>query len=429
MTAQEARDKLAEEWRAADPQTPDDIANFYRYSIHQARDLEAFHTDPQRQMWTNSLCQVAAQIECNVYVDVGSGLGHDLRAIKDTVHHVRACGVEPCYDLASRYSDDFEVYADAAFAPIEEADLISCFDVLEHVPDPETWLAAIISRAKIGAWLLETCATFDRGTPLHLKSHVGWHPGRVLEQHGFVCTATNGRLRMWRRDSLTRVPQHTLLMCVFRDVAKETFMSVVNMCRVQPNMYWRVIMGGEAGINRARSVAVSRWYRETADDVFLMVDDDIVWTPEDATRIVKLCREGHDIIAGAYPVRSGSHLAIRSIEADLTLGAGQEPVEAQWVSTGFFAVHRRVVAEMIKTLPLCHVDKESAFWPMFDFAVVDDEMTGGPIYLSEDWYFCNRARELGFKSWIDTRPILGHMAQLKVSAMNMGVLQKAFGVG
>lgn len=429
LTAQEARGLLADEWRAADPKTPEEVREFYRTALHQAADLEAFHERADRAMWTDVLLQIARQITCDVYVDIGSGLGTDLAAIdRELGIDVEAIGVEPCDDLRRRYEDAFATVRDVAEAPIERADLISCFDVLEHVYDPEAWLTGIVQRMKVGSWLLETCATADIGTPLHLRTNAGWHPGHVMEANGFVCTGAYGRLRIWRRDALEPIVQNTIIMCIFRDVAKETFQSVINTLRAQPEMHWRVAIGGEAGINRARSAAVSRWYRETADDVFLMVDDDIVFAPADARRIVNLCRGGHDIIAGAYPVRDGSHLAIRALESDLMLGPGREPVEVEWASTGFFAVHRRVVAEMVKHLPLCHIEQEWAFWPLFDFAVVEDKVSGGPIYLSEDWFFCHAARKLGFQTWVDCQPILGHMANVMVSAANMHVLQQALTV-
>ena len=86
---------------------------------------------------------------------------------------------------------------DVADAPVEDADVLNCVDVLEHVVDPETWLGSIAHRAKEGCMLLESCATDDLGTPLHLASNRGWHPGRVLQTHGFERMAEEGRLRVW----------------------------------------------------------------------------------------------------------------------------------------------------------------------------------------------------------------------------------------
>lgn len=189
---------------------------------------------------------------------------------------------------------------------------------------------------------------------------------------------------------------------------------------------WFEQTGGEAGINRARSIQASRWYRETTSDVFLMVDDDVVFDPEDANGIVDRCREGYDVIAAAYPTGDASHLAVRTLgETSLRFGPDVLPLEMRYVATGFFAVHRKVVDAMVRTLPLCHANTSWAFWPLFDFSVVDDEEAGGFNYLSEDYTFCDRARSLGFKVWLDMTISLDHLALQPLNIVNMSDVHHA----
>jgi SAM-dependent methyltransferase len=230
-TALEARQVLADEWLARDPQTPAEINAFYRTAEHLAPDLEAFHADPARQAWTSALVQTAQQYlpltETKLYIDIGAGLGHDLRAVREAVPEALVVGVEPSHVLVAGYAQEFAVWADAADAPIEGADLLSCIDVLEHVPEPETWLGDIARRAKVNAVLLETCATFDFGTPLHLRANAGWHPGRVLEANGWQQIGATGRMRYWQKRPAP-VKHTSLMIAAYRGVATDTFLAIVS---------------------------------------------------------------------------------------------------------------------------------------------------------------------------------------------------------
>ncbi len=193
---------------------------------------------------------------------------------------------------------------------------------------------------------------------------------------------------------------------------------------------WREQLGGEAGIDRARSIQASKWFRETDDDVFLMVDDDIVFTPDDANSIVDKCRDGYDVIAAAYPTGDASHLAIRTLgESMLRFGPDVEPMEMRHVSTGFFAVHRRVIAAMVDVLPECNTTAYWRYWPLFRYSVEDDPQAGGVNNLSEDYYFCNRARALGFKVYLDMSIAVGHDVLARFNVVNMEQVYHALRYG
>jgi hypothetical protein len=437
-SAAEARATLAAEWAEWDPQTPEDIAAFYRDAEHQEADLDAFHEASERQGWTRLLLYFAGQIIASVQaaenpdarvrvIDIGSGAGHDLRALRDAYSDLDLYGVEPNLKLRARTNERLAdapvwVFDSVEHAPIETADLLNCVDVLEHLPDPEAFTAGIASRAMVGAMLIETSATFDIGTPLHLACNRGWLPGRCLEEHGWEQVVTAGRLRVWRRMGTEKRVSTALILCCYRSISQPTHRAIVQLLTHdrQNKLGWREHHAGEAGINRARSIMASRWWKDTADDVFLMLDDDITFEPEDAERLVTLCREGHDVIAAAYPVRDGGHIAMRTFGAQtIDFGPKSEPVEVRHASTGFFAVHRRVLNALIPTLPLCHANMQWSFWPIFDYRVVPDEGAGGFNYLSEDYNFCELARSLGFKVWIDPSIRLGHLGQVPINIANM----------
>lgn len=222
----------------------------------------------------------------------------------------------------------------------------------------------------------------------------------------------------------------TLILCAYRSVSLPTHGCVMRLFGTPSENHWREQLGGEAGIARSRSIQVSRWFRDTDEDVFLMIDDDIVFDPDDANNLVARCRDGYDVIAAAYPTGDASHLAIRTLgPTRLQFGPGIEPTEMRHVATGFFAVHRRVIAAMVANLRYCNSNTSWAFWPLFGFAVEDDPEAGGYNNLSEDYYFCNRARALGFKVYLDMQTCIGHEVKARLNVVNMEQVYNALRSG
>jgi SAM-dependent methyltransferase len=431
---EEARSALAAEWASRNPTTPEEIHAFYVNAHGIRADLEAWHETRPRQLMTLVLATVAQQIKAKSVVDIGAGTGADLQALRKT-GLTDLCGVEPNSALRLAIeADGIRCHDAVAAAPIEDADLITCLDVLEHVPDPDTFLAEIARRArsggaKPGAVLIETTSTYDTGTPLHLRANRAWHPGRVLERHGWQLINSIGSIRVWQRANAARTGAATaIILCAYRTVTIPTFLAIQTLANRPKG--WRVITKtGDALVSRARSVAASRWLQETDDDVFLMVDDDITFQPEVAEQVVRLARE-RDIACAGYPVRSGQHLALRGLEGpniDIGFGPAEQPLEIQYAATGFLAVHRRVLEQLAKTLTLCHEDQPWAFYPFFLPMLV--EIDGVMVYLSEDWAFSERARAAGFKVWLDPAARIGHLATVELNVANMAAVAKAVAEG
>lgn len=422
MTEADARAALAAEWAQANPKTPAEIEEFYRTSRALSDDLEIWHASAARQEMTDMVVYVAGKIEAKSAVDIGCGRGDDIQALLDV--GVSAYGVEPNQHL--REAGLYLLYGTKYIsptvdsAPIETTDLLVCIDVLEHIPDPETWLGKIARRAHIGAVLVETCATSDIATPLHLEANRGWHPGHCLELAGWTRIDQRGRVRVWQRVQ-EEMPEHTsLLLCAYRACSIPTMTSILQLAASG----WRFMpKWGDALISRSRSQIVSVWHAETADDVWLMVDDDVTFDPIAAERVVALAREKRSIACAAYPVGDGSYTAVRSHNrAPLEFGPDLPPVEVDFAATGFMACHRDVVDALAATLPLCHADEPWAFRYYFQPMVAPLISTSGQevlAALSEDWSLCLRARQLGFTIWMDPTVRLGHLKQIPISVANM----------
>jgi hypothetical protein len=276
VDATTAREALSACWQARDPKTPEEILEFYRTAGPELEDdLTAFHQSPERQKWTVGLVHIAKTFKAKITIDIGAGAGHDLRALRDEVGVERIIGVEPNDRLRNRLAaEGFEMAASIVDVDIDQADVISCFDVLEHVVDPEAFLGFIASQARLGCVLLETCATFDTEIPLHLAANRGWRTGRCMETYGWERVGDDGRQRAWMRQGSENRLSTALIPVTARSVSMPTHRSIVKLLTSDPEnkLGWREFPASESGLLRARNIAASRWYTETADDVFLMVE-------------------------------------------------------------------------------------------------------------------------------------------------------------
>lgn len=404
----DTRAALADEWNRRSPSTPEEIAAFYRDSESLGPDLDAWHATPERQEWTRTIVAVVGANGAQSVLDVGAGTGADLMALRAAFPDIALAAVEPNDALRYALAPTIAGLVDIADVGIQ-FDLVICIDVLEHVPDPDALLAQIVTRVKPGGILIEATATHDQSTPLHLPQHAEWEPTDALLGAGFRPVETADRLVVWQRQKV--VDEATVIVVAHREVSAPT----VECLFALHEFGWPVTLRyGDALIDRARAKAVSDWYRNETTDVFLMIDDDIVFSAEDAVRVVDLAREKRSIACGAYPVGGGEHMASRGWPGqELHWGAEFEPVEIRWPATGFMAVHRDVVKALTESMPICYVTQPDAFWPMFQpFALGDN-------YLSEDYAFGQRALDLGFPTWMDPKTILHHLKIQALSVLNM----------
>mgnify|MGYP001608892283 CR=1 FL=1 len=173
-------------------------------------------------------------------------------------------------------------------------------------------------------------------------------------------------------------------------------------------------VSGDALVSRSRSIVASAFLRSDCD-VLLTIDSDIWFRTEDALRLVERCRGGHDLIGALYMTRNmDTQPASILPDGRLIFHAGAEPVEVPFLSTGFMAVHRKVFERVrdMADLPHCHQDwndrgEDTSFWPFYMPFCIPWE-GDGHLYLSEDWAFCQRAKDAGFTCWLDPSIRLGH---------------------
>lgn len=170
---------------------------------------------------------------------------------------------------------------------------------------------------------------------------------------------------------------------------------------------------GDAAVDRARSIVGSTFLRSDAD-VMISIDSDIWFRPVDAISLAEKAMD-YDIIGALYMTRKINTQPAIMLPAGegVSFDPDAKPVETPFVSGGFTAVHRRVFERLSLELPLCHQGwsdrgADTSFWP-FNMPLVIPWGPEGHIYLPDDWAFVQRAKDAGFKVWLDPSIRLGHV--------------------
>jgi 2-polyprenyl-3-methyl-5-hydroxy-6-metoxy-1,4-benzoquinol methylase len=144
-----------------------------------------------------------------VVVDVGAGAGVFLRELLETVPDARVVAVEPGEDLAEQArAHGLQVVEKPVEACEElsgEADIVTSFEVIEHVHDPLAFVCAIAHLARPGGQILVTGLNGDGFDVQVLWSHAK----AVSPPHHLNFLSVRGLESLFHRAGLTRVEIET----------------------------------------------------------------------------------------------------------------------------------------------------------------------------------------------------------------------------
>jgi hypothetical protein len=163
----------------------------------------------------------------------------------------------------------------------------------------------------------------------------------------------------------------------------------------------------ESAVHRARNYCADEFLR-SASDHLLFVDSDIGFKAEDAIEllILQIQNPEYGIIGGPYKMKTLAKNAWafnydKDFDPDAT-----EPQEVSGTGTGFMLIHRWVFEKFTKSYPELMYRPDSYPGTPFDgsrdimkfFRYEIDPETRRD--LTEDYWFCNRARDIGIKTWL-----------------------------
>jgi hypothetical protein len=129
-------------------------------------------------------------------------------------------------------------------------------------------------------------------------------------------------------------------------------------------------------------IGAERAKGDTAPDVLLLVDDDMVWTPEAAAKLVSLARESGEAWSAAYATKDG-HLAATPLDWNAHRTDG-----LRMVGLGFCAVRVARLESLARRLGAVVGPKGTQVVPFCESRTVTPEHDGIPRWCSEDYWLC-----------------------------------------
>lgn len=188
----------------------------------------------------------------------------------------------------------------------------------------------------------------------------------------------------------------------------------------------------ESLIQRGRNLLTNHFLKSEATHL-MFIDADILFRPED---IFPMLEADKDIICGIYPKKEINWQTVRKAmdagvpDAELKFHTGafvvnlkdykpevtvpiNEPVEIWNGGTGFMLIKREVLEAMAVMLPtylnnVLDLQNPSNGENIVEFfaTMIEPETN---LLLSEDYYFCRKAREAGFSVWAAPWAELSHI--------------------
>lgn len=177
-------------------------------------------------------------------------------------------------------------------------------------------------------------------------------------------------------------------------------------------------IGHDALLPRSRSLAATQFLDDKRFDVAVWLDADMQWQgfrpgyPGDIPRLIESCKRTKGIVGGVYSKRGfGLGTALRflpSVKRDSFETGTDELIEADYVATGFMAIHREAIEKIAAGMGRMRGQEGMSDWvpvcTCFDVIGPDGKID----HLSEDWALCARARRAGVPIHVDAMPVLIH---------------------
>lgn len=170
---------------------------------------------------------------------------------------------------------------------------------------------------------------------------------------------------------------------------------------------WDIMGAGD--VTRTRNILATRFLKANEAQYLIYIDRDLVFKPTDVGRLLEGLRGGYDLIGGCYIIKSAPNLASSGNgQGNLVLDGTVQ--EVKYLASGFMGVTRTLLEKMVVELdlPVMHKGGDMEAYPFFE-QMRHNDPDWGDMWLSEDYDFCAKARQVGVKSYLDTSIRLGHL--------------------
>lgn len=207
--------------------------------------------------------------------------------------------------------------------------------------------------------------------------------------------------------------------CVSYKLYSGTVNSLLNLDRLLKNENYDVEIHIENGISivdHARNKLITKFINSNCEYI-LFIDDDIEFDP---LNILKMIRLNCDVIGGIYPnkcynwekiidasriiqnepniigdkIRNfGINYMFKNPINNLQFNVSEEPIEVEGVGTGCLLISKNAIEKMKNEKYKLNGNE---YYRIFSISIENEE------YVSEDYNFCNKWREIGGKIYIAT---------------------------
>jgi hypothetical protein len=206
-------------------------------------------------------------------------------------------------------------------------------------------------------------------------------------------------------------------------------------CRASGIDFDWLLGSGDALITRARADLMTAFLEMPDATHLLFIDADIGF---DAKQVFRLMNFGEDVTAGAYPLKAIDWERVRRALAEKRpkpecaalhyvfglddprrVVTRQGFAKARNVGNGFLMIRRPALLKLCESYPQLkyakvHARNDVRQDSKYRFALFDtmiDHETGE--YLSEDYAFCRRWRDVGGEIWVDLESKLTHVGPMR----------------
>jgi hypothetical protein len=172
-----------------------------------------------------------------------------------------------------------------------------------------------------------------------------------------------------------------------------------------------VTIGNESLITRARNTLISAFYARPEHSHLLFIDGDVRIEPHD---IIRLVQHGKDVVGAAVALKGRKPDGSRIFNIGRALGEEGPLVAVERIGTAALLfsrtavdalIHDAIADKRVYTPNVFFSGKEgipSVHYDVFQTGVLHEE------YLSEDYWVCQKLRELGFSIWLDPAIVTHH---------------------
>ena len=201
------------------------------------------------------------------------------------------------------------------------------------------------------------------------------------------------------------------------NIAQELYLSLYDRNTPVRKIHY---YNGDSLVTRARNATVATFLDMPEVDYLMFIDSDIHFS---RWQIQRLRQHNKGIVGGVYLKKKLPYQPVcnnkMGEEGNLTI--------MREIGTGFMMIRRDVLEKMKEAFPerkykpYSHERQSENYYNFFDVGV-DDE---NGYYLSEDYYFCKLARELGYNIYLDQEILVQHSGRMIYPTKDTELIQGA----